>query len=486
MIRYDLAQVVVSAGKRPKRDRVLLAPIAERFGTEKSYYRALRKMLSGLAQTTNSTIVAAYAADRAQERQRRRLHDADESTFSPLKALQAALTRETSTTVNRILDLESQRHTATFMQTARAALGVDLSAVVQQEDLTDYLRAAAARNTSLITSLSADVVKRVEQSVLAAGIRGDSVQALKKILTEQYGIVDRRAQLIARDQTAKLNSDLTRIRQEQAGIENYNWMTAHDERVRPLHKSIDGKEYEWGKPTGAEDGLPPGQPIQCRCIAQGIVTFGEPVKRRSTPEPTPGAPAGSALAQAETIIVRNAKLDAAAKKYVVETGIRTKTEHLDGFDLVTGKTFTRHTSGKAGNVAMSPEMLSAASDPKQSISFHHNHPMSRSFSTSDLLTLNHFKGISELWAHGHNGSSYLARRGTKTGFDKLVFALAETYVFELIKPLAYAGKISGSDIDKIFHHLISLRIAELGYFEYRAELAGETLEAWNRNKDKFK
>ena len=52
---------------------------------------------------------------------------------------------------------------------------------------------------------------------------------------------------------------------------SYTWMTSRDERVRPRHKELDGKEYEYGKPTGAEDGLPPGQPIMCRCVARGIV-----------------------------------------------------------------------------------------------------------------------------------------------------------------------------------------------------------------------
>ena len=55
----------------------------------------------------------------------------------------------------------------------------------------------------------------------------------------------------------------------------YVWRTSKDERVRPRHQHIDGIAYEYGKPTGAEQGLPPGQPIQCRCIAQAIVTFGD-------------------------------------------------------------------------------------------------------------------------------------------------------------------------------------------------------------------
>jgi SPP1 gp7 family putative phage head morphogenesis protein len=159
------------------------------------------------------------------------------------------------------------------MASAKRSLGIDLKAVVRQEDLDDYMRAATARNTSLITSLGDDVVKRVEQTVYSNSIAGNSATTLRKALQEQFGITDRRAKLIARDQTSKFNADLNKIRQQQAGVTSYSWMTAHDERVRPLHRSLDGKTYKWGEATGAEQGLPPGQPILCRCVARGIVEF---------------------------------------------------------------------------------------------------------------------------------------------------------------------------------------------------------------------
>ena len=159
------------------------------------------------------------------------------------------------------------------MATAKRALGINLSAVVRDEDLADYLQAAVARNTSLIQSLSDDIVKRIEQTVYTNSIAGNSVTTLRKSLQAQFGITDRRARLIARDQTGKFNSDLNKIRQQQAGVTSYVWLTAHDERVRPLHKKLDGNTYKWGEPTGAEEGLPPGQPINCRCVARGVVEF---------------------------------------------------------------------------------------------------------------------------------------------------------------------------------------------------------------------
>ncbi|TBZ81407.1 minor capsid protein [Rhizobium leguminosarum] len=270
MRSYSLAKLV----DRPKGSKTILPPVNVRLSGEKQYLTALRAMLTQVVTQTRETIIPLYEQEQAQRRAVRAMTvDADRTWFAGLDALVAQLVRLASNTVNSILDLEAKRHSDTFMATAKRALGIDLKAVVTQEDLADYLQAATARNASLIKSLGDDVLKRVEQTVYANSIAGNSVTTLRKALQEQFGIVDRRAKLIARDQTAKLNSDLNKIRQEQAGITSYSWMTAHDERVRPLHRSLDGKTYKWGEATGAEQGLPPGQPINCRCVARGVVVF---------------------------------------------------------------------------------------------------------------------------------------------------------------------------------------------------------------------
>lgn len=264
MIRYRITELTP---KRPgKGVRIVLAPIEDSRATYLAYVKALRAMNRALVAEVRTGIIPVYRVDRLTV-------DVDRSTFQRIRALAVMLSRVASDTVERVLGLESRRHTERFMDEARKALGIDLGAIVRAEDLDEYLRRAVARNTSLITSLSEDMVKRIEQTVIANELNGRSVATLKKALVEQFGIVDRRAQLIARDQTAKLNSDMNRIRQTQAGIESYEWATSHDERVRPLHQGLDGDQYKWGERTGAEDGLPPGQPIQCRCVARGVVEF---------------------------------------------------------------------------------------------------------------------------------------------------------------------------------------------------------------------
>lgn len=270
MLRYTIAKLA----SKPKGATVELPAVDVRLSAEKQYYVALRSMLTQIAAMTRESIIPLYQSEQEQKRAARAYTaDADRSWFAGLQALANQLQRIASNTVNRILDLEAERHTEAFMATAKRALGINLQAVVTQEDLGDYLRTKAAENAALIQSLSDDVVKRIETAVYQNTIAGNSVTTLRKTLQEQFGITDRRAKLIARDQTSKLNSDLNSTRQQQAGVTTYKWVTSHDERVRERHRKLDGKSYKWGEATGAENGLPPGQLINCRCVARGIVEF---------------------------------------------------------------------------------------------------------------------------------------------------------------------------------------------------------------------
>lgn len=268
MIRYRLASLV--EGRRKGTTQPLPA-IQASLGVEMAYLKALRAILREMARETRESIVPLAVAE--IQANRAMMKDADRSWFFRLLEMSIDLAISAEGMVGRILGLEAERHTKRFMETAKRALGIDLGAVVRQEDLGDYLAAAALRNASLIKGLADDTVKRVQTTVTNAVINGRSAADLKKELTRQFQIEDGRARLIARDQVAKLNSDLNRIRHQQAGVTEYTWRTSADERVRPRHRDLEGKVYKYGEPTGAEEGLPPGQPIQCRCIAQAIVTF---------------------------------------------------------------------------------------------------------------------------------------------------------------------------------------------------------------------
>lgn len=266
MKKYDLKSMVVAE----KGSKTLFPVIPESLGMERSHRAILRKLLNGAAKALRISVIPKYRPILVDGSM---TQDIAEGDFSDFEAVMAGLVRIAQESVRELVELESARHTKSFMSAANKAFGINLQGVIAQEELQEYIEVVSMRNAGLIKGLSEDLVKSVRLKVVNSAINGRSASQLRSELKKLLKISDNRAKLIARDQTAKFNSDLNRIRHEQAGIEKYIWRTSKDERVRSRHQKLEGKEYSYGQKTGAEEGLPPGQPIQCRCIAQAVVEF---------------------------------------------------------------------------------------------------------------------------------------------------------------------------------------------------------------------
>lgn len=123
-------------------------------------------------------------------------------------------------------------------------------------------------NVSLIKSIDSryfdDIAKMVQESVA----KGQSKDELARQMQQRFNVSKSRADLIARDQTAKHNGNITQSRQADLGITKYEWSTSEDERVREEHADRNGDIFEWAKPP--PDGHP-GEPIQCRCVALPVI-----------------------------------------------------------------------------------------------------------------------------------------------------------------------------------------------------------------------
>lgn len=157
-----------------------------------------------------------------------------------------------------------------WQKTMRSVMQVDF---YQNEPwLTDVVNSFVKQNTTLITKLTnetaADIHGIVDRGIVA-GKRHETI--MKEILSGtdlQKGVfqkVETRARLIARDQVAKLNGNLMRLRQTNLGITHYIWRTSLDERVRPTHAALEGKRFAWDNPPDVGN---PGEDYQCRCTAE--------------------------------------------------------------------------------------------------------------------------------------------------------------------------------------------------------------------------
>lgn len=148
-------------------------------------------------------------------------------------------------------------------------------------NLSQYLEEAIADNVRLIKSIPEQYLNSVEQIVSTNVRAGNRSTVAAKLIQQQHGVTLNKAKFIARDQTAKINSDLSQRRQRAAGFEYFRWSTSKDIRVRNRHDRIAKQKtkygigvYRYDDPPLSDSGQPilPGHDYQCRCVAIPVLS----------------------------------------------------------------------------------------------------------------------------------------------------------------------------------------------------------------------
>lgn len=164
----------------------------------------------------------------------------------------------------KIVNEQKKASDKQFIEILYKQTGLDLTGLMKDEDLEQAVAEAIAINVSLIKSIPEQYLARVEQAVLNGLQSGQLNKTLAEELQKIHAITRNRAQLIATDQMAKINSRLGQIRQQKMGVTHYTWSTSRDERVRHSHRLRDGQIFAWDNPP--DDGHA-GMAIRCRCVA---------------------------------------------------------------------------------------------------------------------------------------------------------------------------------------------------------------------------
>lgn len=170
-------------------------------------------------------------------------------------------------TINRKMTTKEWR------KAIKSTLGVDI-----REDyyLGDFYKEQIEEwikdNIDLISTIPNDSLDKMRELVYSGYMTGKTTTRILKEIQRAYKVNLKHAKLIARDQTAKLNGQIQRHQQIDAGITEYIWCTCGDERVRASHKALDGKKFSWDNPPLNSDGRAchPGEDYQCRCIGRPV------------------------------------------------------------------------------------------------------------------------------------------------------------------------------------------------------------------------
>lgn len=159
--------------------------------------------------------------------------------------------------------------------------GITLKTDDMPAALKQAVSAAIAENVALIKSIETQYHTQIEGAVMRSlqpGGRGlaDVTEALQKY----EGITDRRRNLIAKDQTRKIQASISIERAKSAGIKKFKWLHSRGgSEPRADHVAMSGNVYSYDDPpvidrrTG-ERGYP-GQAINCRCQMVPVIEWGD-------------------------------------------------------------------------------------------------------------------------------------------------------------------------------------------------------------------
>lgn len=198
--------------------------------------------------------------------------------------------------VNRV----NENNRKKTMVDLRAKLGIDVGTILN-EDMKKDLDIMMLESAMYIKTIPTVLVSKVAERVLQhyRGIPFPDNRTLREQIKEEFKVSDGRAKVLARDQTAKMNTSISAIRQRDLGIDMYIWRTVQDSRVvgtpggkypkgTALHKNhyiMEGKYCRWDDPNvySEDEGktwiprtekMPhnhPGDDIMCRCRPEAVI-----------------------------------------------------------------------------------------------------------------------------------------------------------------------------------------------------------------------
>ena len=143
--------------------------------------------------------------------------------------------------------------------------------------------AIVAENVSLIKSIARESLTQVEGVVLRSIEDGHDLETLTERLHKQFGVSERRAAMIARDQTNKATNNLSRQRLLSYGVTKGVWMhTSAGKTYRETHEldhthgGMNGQEYDiregcFDPNPNVSRNIQPGELVNCRCVCRPLI-----------------------------------------------------------------------------------------------------------------------------------------------------------------------------------------------------------------------
>lgn len=146
--------------------------------------------------------------------------------------------------------------------------------------LTDFRKSEIAENYTnnldfWIKNWTEDEIVKMRNTVGQMAIDGKSTLDIEKYLLKRFGVSKRKAQFLARNESAIATTSYLQAKYTEEGFTQYRWRTNIDGRERPLHKKLNGQIFRFDDPpiiderTGQKGN--PGETYNCRCTFSPVI-----------------------------------------------------------------------------------------------------------------------------------------------------------------------------------------------------------------------
>lgn len=188
-----------------------------------------------------------------------------------------------------MLEQVSQRDAMAWFEAADE-IGLALRKELKATPIGEIQNLLMQRQVHLIKSLPIEAAERVHRLVNLNLVEQHRAEEIRDQILRSGRVTVGRAQLIARTEVARAQSNFTEARAKHIGSKGYIWRTVGDSDVRPhigianfhklntlahgSHRKLEGTYHTWDKPPIAGpkgERAHPGCIYNCRCFAEPVL-----------------------------------------------------------------------------------------------------------------------------------------------------------------------------------------------------------------------
>lgn len=257
------------------------------------YEVALRNLIIKMTKETRREVMKLFNGDTAKEyfKKQKKAEAMDASIGSAARKLMNVLLSK----FDRLFSLKAASLAQTMVdgqadasqRTLHSSLkqlsgGLSIKTGIVPEGMEEDAKAIIAENVSLIKSIPQQYFKDITGSVMRSITTGRGLADLVPEVAKYSGQTERRAKLLALDQTRKAYNQINKQRMVAVGVKQFEWVHSHGGQFpRESHLKIDGHIFSFENleseqaalSVPAEDRGLPGHPVNCRCTMVPVIEF---------------------------------------------------------------------------------------------------------------------------------------------------------------------------------------------------------------------